>query len=99
MKLVELEPKWIHPNLFIFKCPHCRKDILSCKNVVMPFTKQHELFEKEWGDNWPALVVGCQDSMAWTFSGTDFANLTVNPSIDASKSGHWHEYITNGEIR
>jgi len=32
--------------------------------------------------------------MAWSI-----AELTVTPSIDASASGHWHERITNGEIR
>src|SRR5882762_5414821 len=69
MRLIELEPRWIHPNLFLFKCPHCQKDLLSCKNVIMSFTEQQDLFEKTFGENWPALIVGCKDEMAWSFNG------------------------------
>lgn len=99
MRLTELEPRWIHTNMFLFKCPHCRKDLLSCKNIPMAFTEQHDLFEKTFGEDWPALIVGCKDEMAWTFSGTDFATLSVTPSLDASASGHWHGFITNGEVQ
>jgi hypothetical protein len=99
VKLLDLEPRWIHPNVFIFKCPHCQKDLLTCKNAVMPFQQQHDLFRATFGDDWPALIVGCNDEMAWTFSGNDFETLTVTPSLDASASGHWHGFITNGEIR
>ena len=28
-----------------------------------------------------------------------FENITLTPSVDASKSGHWHGFITNGEIK
>ena len=97
MKLIELEPRWIHPNLFVFKCPHCLKVLLSCKNIVMPEQEQHDLFEKALGEDWNMIVVGCKDKMAWTISNTDFTTMTVTPSLDASKSGHWHGNITNGE--
>jgi hypothetical protein len=30
-------------------------------------------------------------------SGSSFADLTLSPSIDASKYGLWHGFITNGE--
>lgn len=98
MRLTELEPRWIHPNVFLFKCPHCQKDLLSCKNVVMGTQAQHDLFEAALGEDWNMIVVGCKEDKAWQFSGTDFATMTITPSIDASASGHWHGHITNGAI-
>lgn len=98
MRLLDLEPRWIHPNLFLFKCPHCQKDLLSCKNVAMSQREQWDLFEKAVGEDWNALIVPCRDEMAWTFSGNDFETLTVTPSLDASASGHWHGFIRNGQI-
>lgn len=35
----------------------------------------------------------------WTRTGETFETLSLSPSIDASKYGHWHGRITNGEIR
>lgn len=34
----------------------------------------------------------------WNMSGDSFDNLSLSPSIDASASGHWHGFITNGEV-
>lgn len=98
MKLTELEPRWIHPNVFVFKCPHCRRDWLACKNIVMPERDQWALFESVFGEWWNVSVVPMDVPCAWSIAGTDFATMTVAPSIDASKSGHWHGHITNGEI-
>lgn len=44
-------------------------------------------------------VVDCRADYAWNMIGEDFATMSVTPSIDASASGHWHGFITNGEIR
>lgn len=97
MKLTELEPRWIHPNIFAFRCPHCSEAMLTCKNVVMSHPDQHEVFKQAFGDNWNMLVVPCKEEQAWTIDGTDFNTITVNPSLDASASGHWHGCITKGE--
>ena len=35
----------------------------------------------------------------WTRTGETFGDLTLTPSIDASKVGHWHGHITNGDVR
>lgn len=107
MRLTDLEPRWIHPNVFVFLCPHCRKDLLSCKNVEMSMKDQRKLFEKEFGADWNNLVVPSNPSTVWSISGsvpTDIrgafiTDLTVTPSIDASASGHWHGFITAGEIK
>jgi hypothetical protein len=38
----------------------------------------------------------------WKWNGPTWADfittLTVMPSIDASDSGHWHGFITNGQV-
>ncbi|MGH9524207.1 MAG: DUF6527 family protein [Terriglobales bacterium] len=39
-----------------------------------------------------------KDGFAWTIDSRDFASMTVQPSIDASASGHWHGHIKNGDI-
>jgi hypothetical protein len=109
MNLSELEPRWIHPNVFVFLCPHCKQELLSCKNVPMTTRTLFELFANTLGDDWNKRVMVMKADFAWTFSGpgpikdgyqvgVDFARLTVTPSIDASASGHWHGFITKGEI-
>ena len=107
MKLIELEPRWITPNLFVFLCPHCRNVLLTCRNIPMSRQEQHELYENEFGEDWNTLVVPSKPEAVWSISGsvpTDIkaafiTDLTVTPSIDASASGHWHGNITNGEIK
>lgn len=106
MKLTELEPRWIHPNVFVFLCPHCRKWLLSCKNIQMSHEEQMNLFEKEFGEDWNTMVIRTKPDASWSIAGrvpnrrdAAFAeDVTVTPSIDASASGHWHGHITNGEI-
>jgi hypothetical protein len=34
----------------------------------------------------------------WQRTGETFDDLTLTPSIDASPSGHWHGYVTNGQV-
>lgn len=104
VKLIELEPRWIHPNVFAFLCPHCRKDFLTCANISMSRKEQRELYEKVFGDDWNQFVVPFNPEASWSISGsvpTDtkaafITDLTVRPLIDASASGHWHGFITNG---
>jgi hypothetical protein len=97
LTLLELEPRWISENVFIFKCPCCRDTWLSCKNVVMSIRKQWELFDSAM-DNGMDRISSCKPSFSWTFSSKNFADLTVIPSIDASTAKHWHGHITNGKI-
>jgi hypothetical protein len=36
----------------------------------------------------------------WTVAGgASFSDVTLTPSVDASQAGHWHGFITDGEIR
>lgn len=98
MRLVELNPKWITPNVFVFDCPHCQQILLSCKNVVISEREQYEHFEKALGEDWHMIVVPCRNEFAWAFSGDSFETMSITPSLDASASGHWHGLITNGQV-
>lgn len=98
MKLRELEPRWIHPNLFVFLCPHCKQDLLTCKNIYISDQDQYDIYEKAFGPDWNMRIVPCRADFSWTIGGTFPDDLTVTPSIDASPSGHWHGFIRNGEI-
>jgi hypothetical protein len=40
-----------------------------------------------------------KDGVLWQRTGDDFEDLTLTPSIDASNSGHWHGFITGGQIQ
>jgi len=97
VRLTELEPRWIHANMFTFRCPHCGETWLTCKDVAMSMKQQREIIEQAFGDD-DYLVAGSRNEYAWTISSRDFATMTVRASIDASNSGHWHGFITNGSI-
>lgn len=104
MKLTDLEPRWITPNFFIFRCPHCRKVFLTCKTVAMSRADVWNTLHLYLGEEWNEIVVPPKPETAWSVvAATNDPNarfpdgVTVTPSIDASASGHWHGAITNGE--
>lgn len=45
----------------------------------------------------------CNEAMAWEIAGdlaaAAFETLTITPSIDGSRGGLWHGFITDGEAR
>lgn len=105
IRLVDLEPRWFshgdNPRAgFVFLCPCCRAVWLSCKAVAIPTRDQCRAFIRlglqATGSG--ADVVPMKEETTWDIKG-DFDNLTATPSIDASRSGHWHGHVTNGEIR
>ena len=99
MRLMDLMPRWIHPDIFAFLCPHCRDVFLTCKNIVMTTHEQCEITEVDPLGEQGVTVVLCKESCAWAFrSGEPFDSMSVTPSLDASASGHWHGHLTNGEI-
>jgi hypothetical protein len=114
MRLSELQPKWLEVEGrrlgFVFRCPHCRTEWLSCFFTPMPHIAgddyhdcQYALFLTVLPDVEAHEVVPCKRDYAWSCSPpvdqATFENLSVTPSLDASKSGHWHGHITAGEIR
>jgi len=107
VRLTDLSPRWLSPDVFTFLCPHCCHALLTCKRVSMGHRAQSELWKDqfdwdheyqhvEWGS---VDVILCDKECAWTMSSDDFETMTVAPSIDASQSGHWHGHIVAGEIK
>ncbi len=100
MRLTDLEPRWLSPHFFIFRCPCCvgkdNNTWLSCKSIPMTMREQREMVESVGmllRDVAPTQVETC-----WSFSGPDFSSITVRPSINAEASGNWHGFITDGVI-
>lgn len=44
-------------------------------------------------------IVDCNPASAWKRTSDDLATMSITPSIDASAAGHWHGFITIGEIK
>lgn len=104
MKLTDLEPRWAcdadiviggakqhfedrHGMAISFECPCCRGTDRATRLAV-------------WFANPIDGFPPTDDAdVLWKREGEFFGTLTLTPSIDASKHGHWHGFITNGEIR
>jgi hypothetical protein len=105
MRLTELEPRWFDiPGVggaidgVTFLCPHCRTTRLGVQftsigvdpKPLMSLEDQlRHVHELRTFDVPPGIV--------WKRTGETFDTLTLFPSVDASKSGHWHGSITNGK--
>lgn len=99
MKLTDLEPRWFSTSSdpharhgFTFRCPHCADTRLGVA-VHVDGTN----FDPE-PDNAQCFATG---ETVWSITGgSSFDDISLTPSVDASKhGGHWHGFITNGEIR
>jgi hypothetical protein len=98
MRLVELNPRWYTatglpgPAGMTFDCPHCRAQRLG---VAFHHLGREAIEDAEIH----AHIAGMFS--IWTISGEhdgSFDGVSLSPSVDASKVGHWHGFITNGEI-
>lgn len=111
MRLSSLDPHWLDKDGtrmgIVFKCPCCQTVYLSCFCIPTEHIagddyhdSQYGLFKTVLPDPLP-VVVPCRRGFAWTFNPSDatFETLTITPSLDASASGHWHGFITNGECQ
>jgi Family of unknown function (DUF6527) len=105
MKLTDLSPFWVEKEgvkaALVFKCPHCPDSNwwLSCGFIPMKISEQMDLFLDSLDDR-DQIAVPFNQAGNWKIQGEpDLETLTITPSIDASASGHWHGFITNGEIR
>ena len=98
MKLIDLDPRWwafeeAGPRVGLtFLCPHCGLQTGQRLGVVFHH-RGHEAIEDIY-------IHAHEDTkFIWTESGDDFTSITITPSIDASKAGHWHGCIENGEVK
>jgi hypothetical protein len=96
LKLSDLEPRWFGAEGtrfgLTFLCPHCRATRLG--------VAFHHAGKAAMEDLFILAHHGADDTQhIWDLAGQeDFATLTLSPSIDASKSGHWHGFIRAGQI-
>ena len=98
MRLIDLNPRWYvleqgGPRVgFTFLCPHCESERLG---VAIHHQGREAMDDVYIHAHHP----GNPNEHIWSLIGIDeFEHLTLTPSIDASTSGHWHGFITNGEI-
>jgi hypothetical protein len=101
VRLLDLDPHWYvlkegGPVVGLsFQCPHCPVDKATRLGIAF-----HHHGRAAMEDQYILAHHGADDTQhIWDLdSQDDFATLTLHPSIDASKSGHWHGFITNGVI-
>lgn len=94
MKLTELDPTWVttgngrHGMGVMFECPHCRERYVGCwfANSI------------DGGPPYSEVRHDGTPEPLWQRTGDTFETLTLEPSIDVSKDGHWHGYVRNGQI-
>lgn len=102
MRLLDLSPDWLvyegRRVAMIFRCPHCLDDKerwwLTCffeASGTLPQWFGEDAKEDE-------IVNLCRADQQWARTSDDFASMSITPSIDASHSGHWHGFITNGAV-
>lgn len=110
MRLVDLNPRWWgdgeRQQLGVsFECPHCRQVRLGIAFLNPPdggppstivtdksmpkFIEEH-IHEHRTFDVPPGFL--------WTRVGEEFDTMSLTPSVDASKSGHWHGFVADGEV-
>lgn len=102
MRLADLDPRFYTVGQdsddrhgITFDCPHCvGKENGSRLAIALHMDGTN--FDPD-PDNPQQFAA---NETVWTITGGDsFENLSLSPSVDASKAGHWHGFITNGEVR
>lgn len=94
MRLTELEPRWYvledgGPKVGLtFLCPHCKE-----QRIGVSF---HHSGREAMEDQYIKARSPSTDHI-WSLTGDSFETMTLTPSVDASATGHWHGFITNGE--
>lgn len=102
MKLTDLNPHWYvleegAPVVGLsFQCPHCPADKAIRLGIAF-----HHHGRAAMEDQYILAHHGADDTQhIWDLdSQDDFTTLTLHPSIDASKIGHWHGWIIGGEVK
>ena len=97
MRLTDLDPRFFEVRGqrvgITFDCPHCAE---SGQRLAIAVHLDGTNMDPD-PENPQQFAA---DERVWTIVGGDsFTDLSLSPSVDASKSGHWHGFITEGEIR
>lgn len=102
MKLTDLDPLWLMKDGkrigFTFVSPINPKWRQSCFTTPIDRREQMDLFDQQGCLNTQGSNPKCKWVVKDGIEAADFSTITVNPSLDGSKGGLWHGFITNGEI-
>ena len=107
MKLTELDPHWVglapgHAIGLTFLCPCCRECRIGVPfDVAIGGEKLESIIGRDLTVNLhreQAALANKKNEKHWHREGETFDTLTLPPSIDASQHGHWHGFITNGQV-
>lgn len=106
MRLVDLDPHWIgihdwsenspyHVGI-TFRCPHCPPGKRGETTfIAVFFSNPIDPGQLQQKYSWTTSKLA---ENLWNRQGDTFDTLTLSPSVDASGNGHWHGFITNGEV-
>lgn len=107
MKLTDLSPHWISlgpdksgdDHLGItFRCPHCPVGERGETTYLGVWFAQPVDPNHHPDIDWPTYMLVHPTQHFWQRTGETFDTLTLTPSVDASAHGHWHGFITNGDV-
>lgn len=92
VRLIDLNPRWVTSAGrtgagLSFDCPG------TCCATAAVRQRMQVLFRNPMDGGDPSV-----GEPRWNRSGSTFDDLTLTPSIDASASGHFHGWISNGEV-
>lgn len=101
MRLTDLDPRWLtHKGErigFVFRSPTSKRFWQTCFFAPTHRNIQDAAVEAELGED--EVVQLCNPTQMWRITaGSEFADMSIQPSIDGSAGGLWHGHITNGEI-
>jgi len=114
MRLTDLEPRWFSVGGttgiagISFVCPHCKAlgmvnparlgvRIDHATPHIISVSYDHDIThvpksEQVW------QITGDAPTFDGEIHG-GFDSISLTPSVDSSKSGHWHGFVKNGEIK
>jgi len=112
MKLIDLKPRWFDvPGVgtnrdgvtFFCPCDKCRAGVpvrlgIQFANPIEGHTLPPMTDSDKLRHVHDLGTFDVPPGTLWQRTGETFETLTLSPSVDASKSGHWHGHVTNGEI-
>lgn len=113
MRLTDLNPRWCsfgenRDKMGVtFDCPHCAANPAAREPFVISRLAIFFDVPIDGGPAWAGQAHkvethGLPDhhvgEILWHREGDTFETLTLTPSVDASKFGHWHGFIRNGAI-
>lgn len=95
MRLLDLDPRWYAGRSgdrqgITFECPCCQK-------IRLAIALHLDGTDFDPDPENPQQLAAIE--YIWTISGgSDLGDISVTPSVDASNYGHWHGFISGGQI-